>query len=127
MAAEIDFIGLDFSFTALITNMDLSLNISHLNIADVNVISDTFGKLSPLLIKTKINNGFRIVLPIINRILANNLIPFPSNFGLFVLSGLTLGYHDGYIYAGATPTFVAPTAEETSQVSAVEQLIVLTQ
>ena len=119
MAAEISFIGLDFSFTALVTNMDLSLNISHLNVADVNVVSDTFGKLSALIIKTKINNGFRIALPIINRFLANHLIPFPSNFGLFVLSDLTLGYHDGYIYAGATPTFVPPTAGEQSQVSAV--------
>ena len=64
------------------------------------------------------NNGFRIALPIINRVFAKYQIPFPSNFGLFQLSDLTLGYYDDYIYAGATPTFVGPAGEEPSQISA---------
>ena len=41
--------------------------------------------------------------------LAKHAVTFPSNiFGIFLLSDLTLGYFDNYIYAGATPTFIAP-------------------
>lgn len=41
--------------------MSLAVNITRINVGSVNVISDTFGKLSGLVIKTEINNGFRIV------------------------------------------------------------------
>ena len=120
MAAELSLEGIDFKFTALVNNMDISLNITKVNIDSVNVLSDTFGRLSGLTIKVELNNAFRIGLPIFNHILAKHQITFPSNFGIFELSDLTLGYHDDYVYVGATPTFVgpnsAPTMEATSSV-----------
>ena len=109
MAAEINLNDIAFQFTALINNMDISLNITRLNIDKVEVVSDTFGKLNALLIKTKLNNGFRLALPILNHVLANHQIKIPSNIlGVFELSDLTLGYYDSYIFAGATPTFLPP-------------------
>lgn len=104
---------MDFKFTALVENMDVSLNITKVNIDNVDVVSDTFGRLSGLTIKVELNNAFRIGLPEFNVVLAKHTISIPSNiFGLFVLSDLTLGYHDDYIYAGATPTFIGPSSSE---------------
>lgn len=89
--------------------MDVSLNITRVNIDNVDVVSDTFGRLSGLTIKVELNNAFRIGLPVFNKVLAKHQIKIPSNIaGLFELSDLTLGYHDDYIYAGATPTFIGP-------------------
>jgi hypothetical protein len=113
MACELELDGAVFKFTALIDNMDIALNLTKFNVDSVNVVSDTFGKLSSLLIKTKINNGFRIGIPFINVFLAKHQIKFPSNiFGIFELSDLTLGYYDNYIFAGATPTFIGPEQSE---------------
>ena len=93
--------------------MDVSLNITKVNIDNVNVVSDTFGRLSGLTIKVELNNAFRIGLPVFNKVLAKHTISIPSNIlGLFELSDLTLGYHDDYIYAGATPTFIGPSSEK---------------
>ena len=109
MAADLRLNDVDFKFTALVNNMDVSLNITKVNIDSVDVISDTIGRLSALTIKLELNNGFRIGLPIFNKILAKHQISIPSNIlGLFELSDLTLGYHNDYIYAGATPTFIGP-------------------
>ena len=114
MAAELSLNSVAFSFTALVDNMDVSLDITHLNIDSVEVLSDTFGRLNALTIKVKLNNAFRIGLPIVNAVLAKHHIPIPSDIlGLFQLSDLTLGYHDDYIYAGATPTFTGPSTFET--------------
>jgi len=92
--------------------MDVDLNITKINIDTVKVISDTFGKLSALTIKVKLNNAFRLGLPFLNILLTKYPIPIPSNIlGIFELSDLTIGYHDNYIYAGATPTFVGPSSK----------------
>lgn len=116
LAADLQLNAVDFKFTALVNNMDVALNITKINIDNVDVVSSTIGKLSALTIKVKLNNGFRIGLPIFNRILANHQISIPSNIGgLFLLSDLTLGYYDNYIYAGATPTFIGPAGLETAE------------
>lgn len=121
MAADLQLEDTDFSFTALVNNMAVSLNITKVNIDKVVVNSDTFGFLSALTIKVSLNNAFRIGLPIFNKIMAKHQIVIPSNIlGLFELSGLTLGYHNNYIYAGATPTFIGPSAMEEDQASRVE-------
>ena len=125
MAADLQLSDIDFKFTALINDMDVALNITKINISSVSVISDTFGKLSALTIKVKLNNGFRIGLPFLNILLTKFQIPIPSNiFGIFELSNLTLGYHDNYLYAGATPTFVGPKAERLfEEVTGVKEAI----
>ena len=105
---------IDFDFSALVQDMNVTLNITKINIDQVKIISDTFGKLSALTLKLKLNNGFRILLPILNIFLEKFNVPIPSNiFGIFQLSGLVLEYFDGYIYAGATPTFLSPKISDT--------------
>ena len=123
MAADLRLNDVDFKFTALVNDMDVSLNITKVNIDSVDVISDTIGRLSALTIKLELNNGFRIGLPIFNKILAKHQISIPSNIlGLFELSDLTLGYHNDYIYAGATPTFIGPKLVATpEQVNAIHE------
>lgn len=52
-------------------------------------------------------------MPVINGHLSKKPITVPHNiFGIFELHDLTLGYYDDYIYAGATPIFLAPGTEE---------------
>jgi len=105
--------------------MNVSINLDKINIDKVNIVSSTFGHLSALTIKVELNNGLRIGIPIINRKLAAHQLTFPSNiFGIFLLSDLTLGYHDNYIYAGATPTFVGPSRiDKTAPVMGVREAI----
>lgn len=66
LACELDMNDIDFDFSAIVNEMDVTLNITKINIDSVNVVSDTFGKLSALTIKLKLNNGFRIMLPLLN-------------------------------------------------------------
>lgn len=118
MACDLQLNDIEFGFTASVDNMNITLDISTVKIDQVVVVSDTFGRLSPTIIKTALNTGFAIALPVVNNLLADHSIPFPSNIaGLFELSDLVLDYYDGYIYAGATPTFIAPSAEPELELS----------
>lgn len=108
-AAGITLINTNFAFTALINNMDISLSIAKVNVDAIGIDYCNFGTLRAVTLRLELNNGFRVLLPVINKILSTHSIKFPSHIGpLFELSNLTLGYYDDYIYAGATPTFVAP-------------------
>ena len=115
LACELNLSDMDFDFSALVTDMNITLNITKINIDQVQVVSDTFGKLSALTLKLKLNNGFRIMLPLLNVFLSKFDVQIPSNiFGIFELSNLNLDYFDGYIYAGATPTFLPPSTEHAT-------------
>ena len=72
MAADLSLNDVDFKFTALVDNMDVSLNVTKVNIDSVDVLSDTFGRLSALTIKVKLNNAFRFGLPFLNIVLAKH-------------------------------------------------------
>ena len=112
LACELNLSDVDFDFSALVTDMNITLNITKINIDKVDIVSDTFGKLSALTLKLKLNNGFRIMIPLLNVFLSKFNVSIPSNiFGIFELSNLNLDYFDGYIYAGATPTFLPPSVE----------------
>ena len=95
--------------------MAISINLGNVNVDKVTVNSCSFGKLSALTLKLELNNFFRIFTPEINHVLAKHPVEFPSNiFGIFLLSDLTLGYFNNYIYAGATPTFIPPKSIEAT-------------
>ena len=112
LACELNLSDVDFDFSALVTDMNITLNITKVNIDKVDIVSDTFGKLSALTLKLKLNNGFRIMIPLLNVFLSKFNLSIPSNiFGIFELSNLNLDYFDGYIYAGATPTFLPPSVD----------------
>ena len=117
LACELNLSDVDFDFSALVTDMNITLNITKINIDKVDIVSDTFGKLSALTLKLKLNNGFRIMIPLLNVFLSKFNVSIPSNiFGIFELSNLNLDYFDGYIYAGATPTFLPPSVENPTDV-----------
>ena len=117
LACELNLSDVDFDFSALVTDMNITLNITKINIDTVDIVSDTFGRLSALTLKLKLNNGFRIMIPLLNVFLSKFNVSIPSNiFGIFELSNLNLDYFDGYIYAGATPTFLPPSVENPTDV-----------
>jgi len=108
-AATLRLIDTDFGFTATVTDMRLLISLTQVNVSNVSVLSCTFGKLSALLIRTELNNGFRLFQSSINSFLARKTVPMPSNIlGLFELTKLTLGYYDSYLYVGYTPVFLPP-------------------
>jgi hypothetical protein len=54
-----------------------------------------------------IDMGLRAAVPYINDELSTLKIQIPTDlFGIFTLSDLSVSYHDDYIEAGLTPTFV---------------------
>lgn len=90
--------------------MNLTLQITQLNVGKVNILADVMGTLSGFAVKLEINNGFRLARPIINRLLESKPIQFPTQvLGLFKLEAITLSYFDDYLYAGVTPIFIGPT------------------
>ena len=97
-----------FGFTAQADNMAISVQIKTFNSSNLVVDSCTFANLSALKLKLELNNFIRYYLPHMNVWLGSHPIVLPSNIaGIFELSNLTLGYFDDYLYAGATPTFIA--------------------
>lgn len=121
-AATITIVNTDFSFSADIDNLDIAINISKINVANIIVNSCAFGSLSAVKLRLEINNGFRLALKFINPFLASHPIPFPGNIiPVFQMHDLVLDYYNGYVFAGMSVTFLAPQAElELAQ--AVEQV-----
>jgi len=113
MAASITLGDLSFGFSVLITDMLVSAQITEVYDSTVTVNSCTFGHLSALKLKVELNKGFAIARPIINEKLAGMQLEVPSNIaGVFELHNLNLAYYDSYLYAGATPVFLAPKVSE---------------
>lgn len=109
-SATLRLIDVDLGFTTTVTDMRLLISLTQVNIANVEVKTCTFGKLSALLIRTELNNGFRLFQSSINAFLSRKTIPMPKNIlGVFELTNLTLGYYDGYLYTGYTPVFIPQT------------------
>lgn len=109
LAAAMRLVDTDFGFTATVTDMRLLISLTKVNVSNVNILSCAFGKLSALLIRTELNNGFRLFQSSINTFLAKKTIPMPRNIlGLFELTNLVLGYYDSYLYVGYTPVFMPP-------------------
>lgn len=107
MAADLILKDVQVGLIAPITNMSLVIDITRINVGSVTVVSDTIGKLSGVLIKSEINNGFKVAQPSLNAFLATKPFNFPTSiFGLFELHGLTLSYYDSYLYVGISPVFI---------------------
>jgi hypothetical protein len=109
LATSMTLIDTKFSFTVLVNNMTINAQLGTTNVDKITVNSCAFGNLSALLLKTELNNFFRVFTPIINKDLQLHTFTVPSNiFGIFILSNLTIGYYNNYIYLGMTPTFIVP-------------------
>ena len=55
----------------------------------------------------ELNVGLAIAAVPINNALSSLVIP-ENVLGVFTLSDLVIDYYDGYLFGGATPTFIAP-------------------
>lgn len=107
LATSMTLIDTQFSFTASVDDMVITLNLGNINVDKITVNYCSFGKLSALTLKVELNNFFRMFMPAINHKLAKHAVTFPSNmFGIFMLSDLTLGYYNDFVYCGFTPTFI---------------------
>merc|ERR1712166_580029 len=104
--------GTDFAFTALINDMNLAMQINTINVDKVLVNSCAYGKLNAKILNVKLNSAFLVVRPVINAMLSSRIIRLPTHLGkYFVLSDLVLGYYNGFLFVGWTPTFVGPSQQ----------------
>ena len=107
LAVELDVVDIKFTGGIAINNFMASANITTFLVDKINIPVSTIGRISAAALKLKFNTASRVVVPILNNKLQAYEIPIPSNiFGIFTLSNLFLTYADGYIFAGATPTFI---------------------
>ena len=89
--------------------MAVTANITSCTIDTINVTATTFGPLDLSLITKLFNEGTTLGIPFFNIWIQTQSIVIPSElFGLFKLSDVVVKYHDNYLEAGLTPTFVPP-------------------
>lgn len=109
LATSMTLVDTAIGFGIVVNSMTIEFQLGTTNVDKVVVNSCSFGKLSALLMKTELNNFFRLFTPIINKDLAAHTFTVPSNVGgIFILSNLVISYYDNYIYFGMTPTFITP-------------------
>lgn len=98
------------NFTILIENENkIAMNITTVALRDIEVHSTTFGDLNLSLLTKLFNLTFKELIIAFNIWAKQQSITIPSQlFGIFTLSDLTLNYHDDYLEAGLTPTFLPP-------------------
>ena len=111
LAVEIEVVDIKFTGGIAVNNFIASADISTFLVDKINVLTSTIGNISTMKLKLEFNTASRVLVPMLNKWLQKYEIPIPSNIlGMFTLSDLVLTYMDGYLAAGATPTFIAPTA-----------------
>ena len=98
--------------TLTVEDFNINAFVREFRLHGVEVTHSTIGMLNPNTIRLKLNTVNQVIVTLTNVILQKFELPIPSDiFGIFQLSDLVLEYFDGYIYAGATPTFLPPTLE----------------
>jgi len=128
MAVELDFNNVFFTLNLVLDGFFLSTQIGSINVSSIDILHCKFGKQHSSIKKHEINLAFKLSLPFVNPRLREHLIEIPSKISLFELSNLTLGYYDGFIFAGATPTFVNPgDSVDSSETGAVQRMTILSE
>ena len=123
-AAQLTLQDTAFNFTAPISNMTLNMHVNAIHVDKISIEYCSWGTLRAGTMKLKINTAISIALPtVINPALAKETITFPSHLGsYFILSDLTLGMRDSYLYVGLTPTFVGPTGATSIPTEEVQEM-----
>lgn len=113
LAVDVTAEDLVANFTILIeANNQIAMNITTAALKDIEVHSTTFGDLNLSLLAKLFNYTFEALIVAFNVWAKLQSITIPSVlFGIFTLSDLTLKYHDDYLEAGLTPTFLPPTMD----------------
>lgn len=95
-------------------SLNVTLNLKQVEIGDISVLFTSFGQIDFKILTYLVNFGLKYGMPYINSYFKTLNVAIPQKlFGLFVLSDLTLKYHDGFIEAGLTPTFLPPKSDIT--------------
>ena len=93
----------------MVENYTAMINITRFHADKVKVNSSTVGNISTFKLKLEINTGMAAAVAFLTSYLEKFNIKIPKDIlGIFTLSDLFIYYMDGYIYAGATPTFEDP-------------------
>jgi len=112
-AVDIDLVDIHFIGGIAINGYNATANITTFLVDKINVVDSTIGRISTTKIKLEINTASRLLVPALNGYLQKYVVPIPKNIlGVFTISDIFLNYRDGYIYAGATPTFIPPTPDQ---------------
>ena len=114
-------VDIDFTGGIAVNNFIATAEISKFLVDKVNIVTSTIGNISAVKMKIEINTVSKLLVPEINKFVSKYQVPIPQDIlNIFTLSDLFLEYKDGYIFGGATPTFLAPTNEEEAVVPATE-------
>jgi hypothetical protein len=90
-------------------SLNVTVNLKEVVIGDITLVTSTFGEIDFKILTSVLDLAIYYGLPFINSHLKTMEIAIPEKlFGMFVLSDLTLKYHDSFIEAGLTPTFLPP-------------------
>ena len=109
LAVDFDVIDVEFIGGIMVENYTAMANITRFHADKVHVNYSSCGNISTFKLKLEINTGMAAAVAYLTSYLQKYNIKIPSDiFGIFKLSDLFIYYMDGYIYAGATPTFEAP-------------------
>lgn len=107
LAADISLSKLIMEATILIDGYNITGNFTKLKVQNLVVNECAFGTISVFKLKMEINVGLAVAAEPINKKLSALVVP-ETVLGYFKLSDLVIGYHDGYLSGGATPTFLPP-------------------
>lgn len=107
LAVDLNLNKMDVEATILVDGFNITGNFTKLKVMNVVVNSCAFGTVSTFKVKMEINVGLAVAAEPINKKLNTLVIP-QEVLGVFSLSDLVIGYYDGYLFGGATPTFLQP-------------------
>ena len=108
LAADLTFTKMIADASILIDGYNVTGNFTKLKVSTITVNSCAFGTISTFKLKMEINVGLAVAAVPINKALSSLVIP-ETVLGVFTLSDLVIDYYDGFLFGGATPTFIAPT------------------
>lgn len=112
LAVELDLQDIKFTGGIAIENYQASADVASFLVDKISIPTSTIGSISAAKLKLEFNSVSRLAVPFINAYLQQYSVPIPQDiFGIFLLSDIFLTYADGYIFGGATPTFVAPASK----------------
>lgn len=90
-------------------SLNVTIKVEEIFIGELQLNYTTVEDIDMKVLAELLNECLEIGLPHLNTYLQTLKIIIPENlFGLFELSNLTLKYHDNFIEAGLTPTFLPP-------------------
>ena len=107
LAVDLSLTKLYMEASILIDGYNVTGSFTKLQARTIKVNDCAFGDLSAFKVKVELNVGMSMATDPINEKIAAFVIP-SHLYGLFELSDLRVGYFDGFLMAGATPTFLVP-------------------